>query len=68
MTQTVKTGQAVLHYGDGDFTVLTPGAFVNCAVSGRAIAIETLRYWSAERQEAYLGPTEAVQAFGSARD
>lgn len=51
---------ATLHYGDGEFAVLKPGAFVLCAVSGRPIALETLRYWSAEHQEAYAGPTEAL--------
>lgn len=51
---------ATLHYGDGEFAVLKPGPFVLCAVSGRAIPLETLRYWSAERQEAYAGPTEAL--------
>ena len=51
---------ATLHSGDGEFAVLKPGPFVLCAVSGRAIPLETLRYWSAERQEAYAGPTEAL--------
>ncbi|WP_396593732.1 DUF2093 domain-containing protein [Brevundimonas sp. R86498] len=51
---------ATLHYGDGEFVVLKPGPFVLCAVSGRGISLETLRYWSAERQEAYAGPAEAL--------
>lgn len=52
---------ARLHYGDGDFAVLKPGRYVMCAVSGRKISLEALRYWSATRQEAYAGPAEAVQ-------
>ncbi|CAN7460768.1 DUF2093 domain-containing protein [Phenylobacterium sp. LjRoot219] len=52
---------ARLHYGDGDFAVLKPGRFVMCAVSGRKIPLEALRYWSATRQEAYAGPAEALQ-------
>lgn len=51
---------AVLHYGTPDYTVLKPGRFVLCAVTGRRIPLEALRYWSAELQEAYAGPEEAV--------
>ncbi len=51
---------AVLHYGDGEFAVMKPGRFVICAVSGVRIALEDLRYWNPETQEAYAGPTEAL--------
>lgn len=47
--------QAQLRYLDGDFQVLSPGSFVRCAVSGAAIPIDELRYWSVARQEAYAG-------------
>ena len=57
--------QATLHYGDGEYAVLKPGRTVNCAVSGRAIPLETLRYWSVSRQEAYAGPGEAARQLGS---
>ena len=53
--------QATLHYGDGDFVVIQPGRFVTCAVTGRTIPLETLRYWSSSRQEAYAGPEQAFQ-------
>ncbi len=46
-------GEARLHYSGSTFTVIRPGAFVRCAVSGRPVALEDLRYWSVERQEAY---------------
>ena len=52
---------ATLHYGDGDFAVLKPGLHVICAVSGRKVPLEALRYWSAELQEAYAGPAEALK-------
>ena len=55
---------ATLHYGDGEYVVLKPGRFVLCAVSGQRIPLETLRYWSVERQEAYAGPAEAIKAAG----
>ncbi|RZJ46908.1 MAG: DUF2093 domain-containing protein [Brevundimonas sp.] len=56
--------QATLHYGDGEFAVLRPGRFVTCAVSGKPIPLETLRYWSARLQEAYSGPAESFQRLG----
>ena len=52
---------ARLHYGDGDFVVLKPGRYVVCAVSGKKVPLEQLRYWSAELQEAYAGSAEALQ-------
>ena len=54
-------GKAVLHYGDGEWVVLKPGRFVVCAVTGKKIPLDALRYWSPERQEAYAGPQEALK-------
>lgn len=56
-------GLASLHFGDGDFAVLKPGGFVLCAVSGRRIPLEALRYWSVEAQEPYAGAPEASAAW-----
>ena len=53
-------GQATVHYGDGEYVVLKPGRFVVCAVSGKRIPLEALRYWSPGLQEAYFGPEEAL--------
>lgn len=55
---------ATLHYGDGEFVVLKPGRAVICAVSGKPVPLETLRYWSVSKQEAYAGPSEAFQSLG----
>ena len=44
---------ARLHYLANGFRVLSPGNHVLCAVSGARIALEDLRYWSPQRQEAY---------------
>lgn len=52
---------AKLHYGDGDYAVLRPGRHVICAVTGQKVPLEQLRYWSAELQEAYAGPAEALK-------
>lgn len=49
-----STGRlARLHYLPGTFRQLSAGDHVICAVSGAEIALDMLRYWSAERQEAY---------------
>ncbi|MBI1685519.1 MULTISPECIES: DUF2093 domain-containing protein [Caulobacter] len=56
-----KSGLAVLHYGDGDFAVLSPGQYVVCAVTGAKVPLEALRYWSPELQEAYATPKEALK-------
>jgi len=66
MTET-DAGPATLHFADGEFAVIRRGRFVECAVSGKPIPLEILRYWSAERQEAYAGPAEALQRMASAR-
>ncbi len=60
-------GPAQVAYGDNEFTIMRPGRFVLCAVSGRAIPLEALRYWSSLRQEAYAGPAEAAQAMAGPR-
>jgi hypothetical protein len=51
---------AVVRYGDGEITVVRPGRFVVCAVSGRRISLDELRYWNPILQEAYAGPAEAL--------
>ncbi len=60
-------GPALVSYGDNEFTVMRPGRHVLCAVSGRRIPLEALRYWSVLRQEAYAGPAEASRALGEPR-
>ncbi|MGB3503602.1 MAG: DUF2093 domain-containing protein [Mesorhizobium sp.] len=45
--------EARIRYLDGDFQVASPGSFVRCAVTGEAIPLDELRYWSVARQEAY---------------
>ena len=51
---------AAVRYGDGEFTVQRPGRYVICAVSGKKIALDDLRYWSPVLQEAYAGPAQAL--------
>lgn len=53
--------EAVLEFSDSEFRVVKSGTFVRCGVTGMPIPLEDLRYWSAERQEAYASP-DAVLA------
>ncbi|QCI65066.1 DUF2093 domain-containing protein [Phreatobacter stygius] len=54
-------GEAELRYLDGDYRIVKPGAFVRCGVTGQAIVLDDLKYWSVQFQEAYASP-EAVLA------
>lgn len=56
-----KKTQAKIKYSDNEFQVLAPGDFVVCAVSGKPIKLDQLKYWSVERQEAYYSAIEAMQ-------
>ena len=56
-------GEAKLKYLDGEVQVLTPGDFVRCAVTGRTIPLEELRYWSVELQEAYVDAATSLKRF-----
>ncbi len=56
-------GLAVLRYLDGEYQVVTPGAFVVCAVTQKRIPIEDLRYWNVDLQEAYFDAAVAHQRF-----
>jgi hypothetical protein len=53
---------ARLHYMANGFRILTQGDHVLCAVSGEAIAVEQLRYWSVAKQEPYANPAIATKA------
>ena len=53
--------EATLRYGDNEIAIVRQGLFVRCAVSGERIALDELRYWSVDLQEAYRGPEEAMQ-------
>lgn len=59
----MKSGNqaAQLIYGPNGFRVMRPGDHVVCAASGMPIPLEELRYWSAERQEAYASAELATR-------
>lgn len=53
---------ARVRYNTPDFSVLSPGTHVLCAVTGERIELEELRYWSVERQEAYIDVIASAKA------
>jgi hypothetical protein len=60
-------GEAIVQYLDSNLKVIRPGSYVRCAVTGEAIPLEQLRYWSVERQEAYSSPEAVRQRLGIGR-
>ncbi len=62
MLMSNKGRPARLHYMAGTFRVLSPGDHVICAVTGQAIPLDELKYWSVERQEAYASAEASVKA------
>jgi hypothetical protein len=45
--------EAKLRYEDAEFSIITQGDFVRCAVTGKPIRLDELKYWSVARQEPY---------------
>jgi hypothetical protein len=64
MLMSNKGRLAKLHYLPGTFRVLSNGDHVICAVTGQPIPLDSLRYWSAERQEAYASAEAVMKAEG----
>lgn len=62
MLMSSKSRPAKLHYMANNFRMLASGDHVLCAVSGKPIPLDELRYWSVERQEAYASAALSVQA------
>ncbi|MAK62488.1 MAG: hypothetical protein CMK09_16080 [Ponticaulis sp.] len=55
-------GEAKLKYLDFTFKILTPGDFVVCAVTGKKIPLDDLKYWSVDKQEPYADAGASNQA------
>lgn len=62
MLMSGKDQPARLHYMPYSFRVLSPGDHVLCAVTGRKIPLDDLRYWSIVRQEAYADADASTAA------
>jgi hypothetical protein len=59
---------ARLRYLSGSYTVLSPGEFVTCAVTGKRISLSALRYWSHELQEAYCDAVASTARYTEMKD
>ncbi len=57
-----SSNEAKVEYQDSDFQVVSPGNFVRCAVTGEAIPLDELKYWSVEKQQAYVDVEASVKA------
>jgi hypothetical protein len=57
-------GEAIIEYRDSNIRVVRPGRFVRCAVTGEAIPLDQLKYWSVDRQEAYISPQAVLTRLG----
>jgi hypothetical protein len=57
-------GEAVIEYLDSNIRVIKPGSYVRCVVTGQAIPLDQLKYWSVERQEAYSSPEAVLKRLG----
>ena len=60
MSPTKKVAR--LHYMANNFRMLTTGDHVVCAVTGQAIQLEELRYWSVVKQEPYVSAEASTRA------
>ena len=60
-----KSGRpAKLHYLPGTYRVLSAGDHVVCAVTHQPVPLGELKYWSAERQQAYASAEAVMKAEG----
>ena len=62
MLMTGSGRAARVHYLPGTFRLLSDGDHVLCAVTGAIIPLLELRYWSIERQEAYVDAAASLTA------
>lgn len=62
MLMSSKNRVARLHYMANGFRLLSPGDHVLCAVTGQAIALDELRYWSVVKQEPYASAEISTRA------
>ena len=57
-----KNKIARVHYMANGFRLLSAGDHVLCAVTGQAIPLDELRYWSVLRQESYASAEISTRA------
>jgi hypothetical protein len=60
-----RSQSARLYYMANGFRVLSNGDHVVCAVSGEKIPLDSLRYWSVDKQQAYATAEIATRALSA---
>jgi len=60
-------GEAKIHFGASDFTIMEMGAYILCATTGEKIPLDRLRYWNEARQEAYKDAAASLAAWKKAK-
>ncbi len=55
----MKNKLAKLKFLPNNFEVVEEGDHVECAISGKKIPLENLKYWNVEEQEPYYSYVEA---------
>jgi len=66
MLKMSSSRRARLRYLPGSYQLLESGDHVLCAVTGEAIPLSALRYWSHELQEAYRDAETATKRYARA--
>ena len=62
MLMSGSRGPARVRYMDGTLRVLSAGDHVLCAVTGKVIPLNEIKYWSVARQEAYADAAASLEA------
>ena len=60
-------GPAKISYGSSDYLILEAGSYVVCAVTGKQIPLDQLRYWNDDLQEAYIDAAASMQRWQETR-
>ena len=63
MNKSIDDKMALLKYRKGEFDVIHDGQYVLCSISGKKIEISDIKYWSVDKQEAYVSPEFALEAY-----
>tara|TARA_B100002051_G_C16477952_1_gene506635 strand:- start:9 stop:200 length:192 start_codon:yes stop_codon:yes gene_type:complete len=54
--------KAKLKFKHNSFEIIEQGDFVLCAISGKKIPLQEIRYWNVDLQEAYFSPVEVKES------
>ena len=55
--------EATLRYLDSDYQIVVQGEFVRCAMTGKPIPLDQLKYWDVGLQEAYFDAEVSMKRY-----